>query len=73
MVDLFGRVPVSARQWVRHMIALPDRTSYFPSFSLRAYPLTANPTRSRQRPRLQRWRQNRYIQPHLRRSNRLHP
>ena len=24
MIDLFGRVPVHMRQWVRHMIALPD-------------------------------------------------
>ncbi|KAI4125533.1 MAG: hypothetical protein LQ338_004181 [Usnochroma carphineum] len=24
MVDLFGRLPVQTRQWVRHMIALPD-------------------------------------------------
>ena len=25
MIDLFGRVPVHARQWVRHIINLPDR------------------------------------------------
>lgn len=25
MIDLFGRVPVGARQWVRHIINLPDR------------------------------------------------
>lgn len=25
MFDLFGRVPVGARQWVRHIINLPDR------------------------------------------------
>ena len=24
MIDLFGKVPVHMRQWVRHMIALPD-------------------------------------------------
>ena len=30
MIDLFGRTPVQARQWVRHMIALPDRLSYRP-------------------------------------------
>ncbi|KAL8745275.1 MAG: hypothetical protein Q9190_002581 [Brigantiaea leucoxantha] len=24
MIDLFGRLPVHTRQWVRHMIALPD-------------------------------------------------
>ena len=27
MTDHFGRVPVRARQWVRHMISLPDRKS----------------------------------------------
>lgn len=25
MIDLFGRVSVGARQWVRHTINLPDR------------------------------------------------
>lgn len=25
MIDLFGRVPVGARQWVRHIINLPNR------------------------------------------------
>jgi len=64
MVDLFGRVPVSARSWVRHMIALPDRTSEFTSFIPNVHQLTADPTRSRQWPRLQSERQYRYVQPH---------
>ena len=35
MIDLFGRVPVHARQWVRHIINLPDRKlPPVPSFPL---------------------------------------
>lgn len=32
VIDHFGRVPLCARQWVRHVISLPDRE--LPPFSL---------------------------------------
>ena len=35
MIDLFGRVPIQSRQWVRHIINLPDRKlPPVPTFSL---------------------------------------
>lgn len=36
MIDLFGRVPVGARQWVRHIINLPDRK--LPTVSPQTFP-----------------------------------
>lgn len=34
MIDLFGRVPVKARQWVRYLIYLPDRKLLSISFGV---------------------------------------
>ncbi|KAF6217414.1 hypothetical protein HO133_006930 [Letharia lupina] len=33
MIDLFGRVPVRARQWVRHIVNLPDPTNFTSAYN----------------------------------------
>ena len=68
MIDLFGRIPVLARSWVRHIINLPDR-KLPPSSS----PLLQTHCHSRRNMGPQLSRQHRNIWLHQRRPGPLHP